>query len=108
MSEDREAERTAISARGHLAALRFERAIEDLQRLIEFHSTDVLPSGFVPIDPGSSPSVYPAHRGAARWAIEQLNALSSEGREVYESRFGDEADAALVKALAGDTNIDDD
>ncbi len=100
LSEDREAERTAISARGHLAALRFERAIEDLQRLIEFHSTDVLPSGFVPIDPGSSPSVYPAHRGAARWAIEQLNALSSEGREVYESRFGDEADAALVKALA--------
>ena len=100
LSEDREAERTAISAQGHLAAQRFERAVEDLQRLIELHRTDVLPSGFVPSDPGVAPSVYPAHRGAARWAVEQLAALPSEGRAVYESRFGDEASAALTKALS--------
>ena len=99
LSQDREAERTARSARVHLAAGRYERAIEDLQRLIELHRTDVLPAGFEPAAPGVPSSIYPAHLGAARWAVEQLQALPPAGLSIYESRYGEEAQAALDQSL---------
>lgn len=87
----------AEEAQEHVLAQRWDGAIEDLQRLIENHDGDVLPSKWRPS--ADQPSDYPAHPGAAEWAEMRLRSLPEEARELYRQRYGALAQAALGAAL---------
>lgn len=103
LNQDREAAQRAQRLDGHLTAGRFERAFDELERLLADHGGDVLPLTFSQDPPGQRPSLQPRHLGAAAWATAQLERLPPAGLAEYERRFGSAAELALEAALgAGD------
>ncbi len=82
----------ARTAGEHLAhPARLDRALDDLQRLIEGHGGELLPE---------SNERRRVHRGAGDWARERLAELGPAGWARYGERFGVEAQAALELALS--------
>lgn len=100
LNEDREAAQRAQRLDGHLTAGRYERAFDELERLLADHGGDVLPLTFSVEPAGQRPSLQPRHLGAAAWAAAQLERLPAAGLAAYEQRFGAAAQTALEQALA--------
>jgi len=92
----RDARALAETVEEHLAAQRWNEAIGGLQTLISEHGGDVLPEEHRRT--ASEFSEYAAHPGAAQWATEQLHKLPTEALAVYEARFEEQAQRALVSA----------
>jgi outer membrane protein assembly factor BamB len=89
----RDARTLAERAEGHIEALRYAHALEDLQQLIEDHGGEVLPPAF---RAGSdTPTRHPVHIGAGEWAEERMRTLPVEARALYRERF----EAAAGRAL---------
>ncbi|MFT7668815.1 MAG: outer membrane protein assembly factor BamB [Planctomycetota bacterium] len=84
----------AERARTHLAAERWNEAIEDLQVLIEEHRSELIPLS------GRGDRDSPLHHGAAGWAASMLLDLPPAARELYERRYSRHANAALKQARA--------
>jgi len=88
----RAASALATRGRAHLAAERWNEAIESLQDLIEYHRAELIPVE----ERGAGRA--PLHRGAAGWATEELLRLPEAGRALYRNRFAKRARAALELA----------
>ena len=68
----RSAQARRLRALEHLTAARWNEAIEDLQVLIEEHGDELVP------DMSSSEDGPPVHRGAGRWASDELLVLKDQ------------------------------
>jgi outer membrane protein assembly factor BamB/tetratricopeptide (TPR) repeat protein len=86
----------AERAQDHLDARRWHEALADLQRLLEEHPNDLL--GAERPRAQGRPSQQDVHRGAAEWALAELEGLEGEARELYRDQHGRDADAALERA----------
>jgi len=93
----RETRELADLAEEHLGAGREAEAMAVLQRLLDEHTSEVLP------DPGNSDSIFTRYPGVSEWALERLFALGPEARTLYRSRHATRAATALELARrAGD------
>lgn len=94
---DRGAAQVSEEALAHLAAKRWDLAVEVLQDLVEDRPENLLPDGF-----GADlerPSQMAHHLGAGQWARLQLAGLPRAALDRYEQRFGPKAEEALARAL---------
>ncbi len=88
----RSAQARRLRAMEHLTAARWNEAIEDLQVLVEEHGDELVP------DMSSSVDGPPVHRGAGRWASDELLVLPEEAAALYRRRFEERARAGLELA----------
>ncbi len=93
----RDARTLAERARDHVQARRWSEALADLQRLVEEHSSDVLPPQW---RASERPSIYAAHPGAGAWARATLEGLPQDARKLYRERYEPQARQALERARA--------
>lgn len=88
----RAAQARRLRATQHLAAGRWNEAIEDLQALIDTHGAELVPVS------ETAREGHEVHRGASGWAAAEILLLPPEALELYRRRFEARARAALDRA----------